>query len=244
MTVKAGYKGAVYIGSTKIGGSTTWAYTGETRNMQDIDEFGEEIVKQLPLQIVGGDITITGHYLVHSDAGQKLLKTDFDAATEITDIRLSVDKNNGVWMTPKAGSHVIVTNANNIGDDKSGVGSFSATLHVNGELEQIGSTTVAAVATLGEVDVANTTVTMWGELLHRGGEAGNCDCYFEWGTTESFGTDGKAGETVFADPDKGEYDYDCTGLTQLTLYYYRAVCELPDTSKVYGKTKSFTTIAT
>ena len=77
MTVKAGYKGAVWYGTDYKIGSGTWTYSGETRNMQDKDEFQDEIIKQLPLQIVGGDITITGNYLVDSDAGQKQLKIDF-----------------------------------------------------------------------------------------------------------------------------------------------------------------------
>ena len=243
MAAKAGYKGSIYIGAVKVA-MATWSYSGETRNMQDIDEFEDEIVKQLPLQIVGGDISADGNYRLDEDAGQKLLKTRFDAATEITDIKLYTDKTNNIYMTPKAGSHVIVTNVNSVGNDKSGIGTMSCTLHVNGELEQVGSTTAVAVATLGEVDIVDTTVTMWGELLHRGGEAGNLDCYFEYGTTESFGTDSKVDETVFTTPDVGTYDVEETGLTQLTLYYYRAVCESPDTSKVYGETKSFTTEAT
>ena len=241
MAEKAGYKGAVWYGTDNKIASGTWSYSGETRNMQDIDEFQDEIVKQLPLQISGGDISISGNYLLDQDAGQKQLKIDFDAATEITNIRLYTDKTGGVYMTPKSGSHVIVTNVNNVGDDKSGVGTLTATLHVNGELEQIGSTTAVAVQTLGEVDITATTVTMWGKLVNRGGEAGNLDCYFEYGTTESFGSDSKADETVFASPNVGEYDVDETLLTTGTLYYYRAVCESPDTSKVYGQTMSFTT---
>lgn len=246
-TPKAGYKGAIYLGATKIGGSTTWTYSGETRNMQDIDEFEDAIVKQLPLQIVGGDIAVNGHYKVDSDDGQKLLKTYFDAATEVTDIKLYTDKTNNIYMTPKAGSHVIVTNVNNVGNDKSGIGTFSVTLHVNGELEQIGSTTVMAVATVGDIDAANGgagagngTVTLWGELLNRGGLATDIDCYFEYGTTTSFGSNTKASETTFSDPDKGEFDVDVADLDEDTTYYYRAVAEDVDTNKVYGETKTFT----
>ena len=138
--IKAGYKGAVYIGATKVSGIGTWAYSGETRNMGDIDEFEDEIIKQLPLQIVGGDITMSGHYRLDSDVGQKLLKTYFDAATEISNIRLYTDKSNTIYLTPKAGSHAIVTNVNNVGDEKSGIGTYSATLHVNGEMQQQGDT--------------------------------------------------------------------------------------------------------
>ncbi|KKN57513.1 hypothetical protein LCGC14_0561300 [marine sediment metagenome] len=239
---KAGYLAAAYYGAIKISGIGTWTFSGETRNMGDIDEFLDPIVKQVPLQIVGGDVNVTGHYKLDTDAGQKALKTAFDAATEITDLKLYTDFANSIYMTPKAGSHVIVTNVNNVGVDKAGVGTYTATFHVNGELEQIGSTTAVAVATLGEVDIAATTVTMWGELLHRGGEAGALDCYFEYGETESFGTDSKVDETVFTTPNVGTYDVEETLLTTATLYYYRAVCELPDTSKVYGVTKSFTTL--
>ena len=248
MPPKAGYKGAVYFGAVKVGGSTTWAYGGETRNMQDIDEFGDETIKQLPLQLVGGDITISGNYLVDSDAGQKLLKSYLDAATEIDDIRLYTDYDSSIYLTPKAGSHVIVTLANSVGDDRSGVGTFTATLHVNGTLEQIGSTTEVAVVTMGVIDIvfgaANTcTATMWGELIHRGGEGGDLDCYFEYGLTDSFGTDSKTDETVFSTPDKDTYDVEETALWDNETIYYRAVCELADTSKVYGETKTFVTPA-
>ncbi|KKM83302.1 hypothetical protein LCGC14_1310720 [marine sediment metagenome] len=250
MTVKAGYKGAVWYGTDYKIASGNWTYSGETRNMQDIDEFQDEIVKQLPLQIVGGDITITGNYLLDQDTGQKQLKVDFDAATEITNLRLYTDKTNAVYMTPKAGSHMIVTNVNNVGDDKSGVGTITATLHVNGELEQVGSTTAAAVATLGEIDntygAGNTgQVSFWGELIHRGGEAGDIECYFEYGLTESFGDTTFASETTFSTPDKGEYDADSAAdlITDTpTLYYYRAVIKLADTTLIYGETKSFTTL--
>ena len=109
-------------------------------------------------------------------------------------------------------------------------------------MEQVGSTTAVAVETWGVLDIAATTVTMIGKLIHRGGEAGDLDCYFEYGETATFGTDSKVDETVFATPDTGEYDVEETVLTTATLYYYRAVCELADTSKVYGETKSFTTL--
>jgi len=255
MTVKAGYKGAVWYGTDYKIGVGTWNYSGETRNMVDVDEFGDEVIPQLPLQIVGGDITISGHYLVDSDQGQKQLKTDFDAATEITNLRLYTDKDNAIYMTPSATglnggqSHVIVTNVNNVGVDKAGVGTFSATLHVNGSLEQVGSTTAVAVQTLGEIDntygAGNTgQVTFWGSLIHRGGEAGDIECYFEYGTTESFGETTYASETTFATPDKGEYDADSAAdlITDTpTVYYYRAVAKLADTSLVYGETMSFTT---
>ena len=220
MAKKAGYKGAIYIGAVKIGGSTTWAYSGETRNMQDIDEFEEEIVKQLPLQMVGGDISVSGHYLVDSDDGQKLLKTDFNAVTEITDIKLYIDKSENIYMTPKAGSHVIVTNVNNVGDDKSGVGTFSATLHVNGELEQIGSTTAVQIKAVGIHNLAATAVGFIGELLSLGGET-PVDCYFEYGTTTAYGTDTSASEDVMTAVGLFEFELTPGDLVTATTYHWR-----------------------
>jgi len=241
MTAKAGYKGAVYLGAVKVGGATTWSYSGETRKMQDIDEFEDSIVKQLPLQIVGGDISISGNYLVDSDAGQKLLKTDFDAATEITDIKLYTDKTNNIYMTPKAGSSCVVTTVNNVGNDRSGVGTFSATLHVNGELEQQGSSTVVGVATIGSIDVADVTATVIGELLSLGGED-NVDCYFEYGKTTSYGLDTSASATTM--DEVGIFDADLDTLDDDTTYHYRAVAKLVDTSKKYGEDMTFTTLET
>ncbi len=248
-TPKAGYLAAAYYGAVKISGIGNWTYGGETRNMADIDEFGSTVI-QLPLQMVGGDVTVNGNYLVDTDAGQKALKTAFDAKTAITDLKLYTDYDNGIYLAPKAGSHVIVTNINNTGVDSKGIGTFSATFHVNGELEQNGSTTVASVETLGEIDntygAGNTgQVSFWGELLNRGGEAGDIECYFEWGLTESFGATSYATETTFSTPDKGEYDADSAAdlITDTpTLYYYRAVIKLADTSLLYGVTKSFTTL--
>jgi len=157
--IKAGYKGRVYLGTVKVSGMAAWTYSGETRNMADIDEFGDEIIMQLPLQIVGGDIAINGHYLVDSDAGQKLLRTYFKAATPIADIKLFTDYTNNIYMTPAAGSHVIVTNVNNVGDDKSGVGTFSATLHVNGELQQAGDTSPSLSASFSASLSASVSVS-------------------------------------------------------------------------------------
>lgn len=138
--LKAGYKGRVYIGTVKIGGINSWTYDGETRMMVDVDEFGDEVVVQLPTQIFGGNINISGHYRLDSDEGQKLIKTLFDAATLIGNIRLFTDYTNDIYLSPAAGSHVVCTNCTNVGDEKSGVGTYSATFKVNGSMAQSGAT--------------------------------------------------------------------------------------------------------
>lgn len=251
-TPKAGYKGAFYLdAATPVCGLASWTYSGKTRNMQDIDEFEQEIIKQLPLQIVGGDITITGNYLLAEDEGQKKLSEYFDNATPLADIRLYTDKTKTIYLTPKTGQdpahHCIVTNTNNVGDEKSGVGTFSATLHVNGVMEQIGDSEAVAVATIGDIDASggaigdnDGTVTLWAELLHRGGLATNIDCYLEWGLSESnVGDNNSSGSpTPFGDGESGEFQFDVDTLKNNTTYYYRAVAEDVSPKKYYGKIKS------
>ena len=48
MAAKAGYKGAVYFGAVKIGGSTSWTSSGATRNMLPIDQLGDEVITHIP----------------------------------------------------------------------------------------------------------------------------------------------------------------------------------------------------
>lgn len=143
---KAGYKGAVYLDTTKIGGATTWAYDGETRNMQDVDEFEDQHIMSLPLQIVGGNVTITGNCLM-GDAGQVLLESRLADGAQIADLKLYLDKVANTYFTldpavtmtaDSIPSHAIVTTAKVIGDDKSGVATFSATLKINGALKRVG----------------------------------------------------------------------------------------------------------
>lgn len=142
---KAGYKGAVYIGAQKIGGSTTWSYDGETRNMQDIDEFEDEHIMAIPMQIAGGIVTISGNFLM-ADAGQVLLETRLADGAQITDLKLYTDKSTNNYFTPDPAvvltvddvpSHAIVTTARVIGDEKSGIGTFSATLRICGALKRV-----------------------------------------------------------------------------------------------------------
>ena len=254
MTVpKAGYKAAFYVDDVQVSGLTNWTYPGETVNMLPVDQFEDTDIEEIPGQMVGGVITISGSYLVDSDEGQKLLETYKNARTKVTDIKLYTDKNATIYLKLCAtglnggASHAIVTNCNNTGVDSSGVGTFSATLKVNGRLDQFGSTTAVGLVTLGEFGVTNGgagadngIATLWGELANRGGDTNDIECYFEWGTTESFGFTSYASETTFVNPDVGTYEADITTLTESTLYYYRAVCKLSTTALVHGATKSFT----
>ena len=138
---KAGYKGAIYIGAVKVAGMATWTYSGSVRAMQPTDEFGDEIVSDIPLQITGGEVTITGNYLMDSDAGQQLLQTNFDSGDQITDLKLYISYADGIYHMPDNSttppSYVTVTNYDNLGHDKSGVGTFTCTLKVSGKMKPV-----------------------------------------------------------------------------------------------------------
>lgn len=135
---KAGYKGRVLIGAVVIAGSASWSYGGSVRTMLPTDEFGDEIVSDIPAQIVGGEVTITGNYLMSQDAGQQLLKTRFDSGDQITDLKLYISETDGIYLTPdnttSPPSYVTVTNYDAVTHDKSGVGTFTCTFKVSGKL--------------------------------------------------------------------------------------------------------------
>lgn len=248
MTVKAGYKGAIYIGTTKIAGGATWTYGGSVRAMQATDEFGDEIVTEIPGQITGGEVTITGHYLLDSDAGQQLLKTLFDSGDQITNLKLYTDYDSGIYLTPdntsSPASYATVTNCDNVGDDKSGIGTFTATLKISGVLKQVGATTEVAVVTIGSIDASNGgagagngTVTLLGELVCAGEETGVYPkVQFEYGETTSYGSTTDL-QNMSQTPQM--FDADLTDLTEDATYHYRAVAVLEDSSKKYGVDRTF-----
>jgi len=251
MTVpKAGYKGDVYIGAQKIA-AATWMHAGGERQMSPVDELGDEIITDVPLQIRGGIITITGHYKLDSDAGQQLLATKFAGGDQITDLKLYTDKDNNIYLTPDdtttPASYATVTNCRNVGDDKSGIGTISITMLMSGVLKQVGDTTEVAVVTTGSIDVtygAGDTcyATLIGELVCAGEETTVWPkVQFEYGKTISYGTT-TALQEMDATPQM--FDEETAHTLEIdTLYHFRAVAVLEDTSKKYGKDKSFTTPA-
>lgn len=245
MTVpKAGYKGDVYIGAVKIA-MASWSCAGGERQMQAVDELGDEVITDLPLQIRGGTITLTGNYKLDTDEGQKLLATRFASGAQITDLKLYTDQTGGIYLTPDDStspvSFATVTNCRNVGDDKSGIGTITATLLVSGVLKQVGDSAVVQITTLGLHSLEDLVVEVVGNLNSMGGET-PIDCYFEWGETVSYGTDSSANsDDLLA---VGMFGYKITGLTQQTLYHYRAVA-LYDTDKyAYGIDREFTTAVT
>ena len=239
---QAGYKGELWMNNVKIGGTVSWNHSGQVRDMAEDSPLNQEIKTYTPLQIDGGEVTLSGNYLGDEDAGQHLLKTLFDAATEVTNLKLYTNKTGNAYFLPDSTttppSFVTVTKHSEVALDKSGLISFAATLKVSGKLKEISTSADPGVETVGSIDVAGTTASLIGNLVGLGGEA-SVDAYFEYGTTTSYGTDTSASATTMTDT--GVFDNGLTGLTPLTTYHARAVVELTDTSKKYGADITFTT---
>lgn len=240
---QAGYKGELYINNVKIGGTVNWNWTGAVRETVDDSALNQEIKTYTPLQIEGGEVTLSGNYLGDEDAGQQLLKSLFDAATEVTNLKLYTNKTRDKYFLPDSttqpASFVTVTKHSEIALDKSGLITFSATLKVSGVLKEVSTSANPGVDTVGAIDVADVTATLIGDLVGLGDEA-TVDCYFEYGTTTSLGSSTVGSATTLTAV--GLFDNDLTDLSDETTYYFRAVAVLTDTSKVYGPIKSFTTL--
>jgi hypothetical protein len=135
---KAGYKGKVEINGVKIGGAVEWAYSGSTRNMIPADEFGEEIISHVPGQIEGGDITMNGNCLISQDEGQQLLETLFRSGDQITNVKLYISSDDGIYYIPddttEPPSFATVTVHDAITHNRSGTAQFNATLKLSGVL--------------------------------------------------------------------------------------------------------------
>lgn len=245
MAGKPGYLGEVRFGAVTVNEMMNWNYAGATMDQLDDSYLGVEDKSFIQGQSDGGEITMSGNFLLNSDPGQQLLKTYYDARTQFTDIRLYINKVSGLYYelddttsaTRKA-SYATITKYNEVSVDKTGLVTVSVTVQVSGRLKLSSTTSEPAVVTYGASVYADVTATFVGELTGLGEES-TMDCYFEWGTTSSFGTDSSV--SAVTKTAVGLYENDITGLSALTTYYFRAVAEKTDTSKVYGETKSFTT---
>lgn len=244
MGAKAGYKGKVKIGNTTISGMATWTYSGSTRPVEDDSEFGDAHQTFIPMQIAGGDVTISGNFLMDEDAGQQLLRTYFIAGTEITNLKLYINETSDVYYTLDStltpASFATITKLDDVNHSKAALMSFSCAFKISGMLKLNATSSEPGVETIGGHDPTAITVEAIGELTGMGGEV-SLDCYFEYGTTTSYGSD----TSVSADTltEAGLFHIQITGLSGETTYHMRAVAEDGDSNKYYGEDKTFTTTA-
>jgi len=240
MAGRAGYKGKVSIGAVTVNDMMVWAYSGSVKDTADDSALGQAHKTFIPLQGEGGEITMSGNFLLDSDAGQQLLETHFNDETQITDLRLYFSATNYLELdsTTDPASYASVTKYDEVSVDKTGLLTVACSLKVSGKMKLNSSTSSVSCNTIGALDEAADSVTLIGELVSIGEET-SVDAYFEYGTTTSYGTDTSVSATTLTAVDI--FDNAITGLDALTTYHYRAVIELEDTSKVYGADKTFTT---
>ena len=92
--VKAGYLAKVEISSgNQILGASSWAYTGESRDMHESTHFDTSGYKiDTPLMIAGGEITVSGDFRLNDTSGRDAVETAFKNSSELRDFRLYVDQ--------------------------------------------------------------------------------------------------------------------------------------------------------
>ena len=241
----AGYKGKVKIGDVVIAGIATWGVTGGSRAQLEDSEFGDDHEQFAQGQRSGGDVTISGKYLLDSDEGQQLLldyyKADGDD-THIDDLQLYFDEDGEKYLEPdpdvSPASYVTVSKEPDYGLEKAGIGTFSVTFKISGMMRPNTTSTEVSVKTVGSMDVLDVSVKLLAQLLCIGEEE-SVDAYFEYGTTTSYGSNTVAEKTTMVAA--GLFDNDVEGLDSSTEYHYRAVIAKSDTSLIAGKDLTFTT---
>lgn len=142
MARSVGYKGKILKGSTQILGMAEWNYSGETRKTEASQLFNYQYEVQTPTTIEGGEITISGDYLM-GDPGLELIEEAFANGTELTDLKLYIDDDNYFIPDPNTTlydgtaqpSHVIITKSpNSVRHAASGIARTEFTAKVSGRL--------------------------------------------------------------------------------------------------------------
>lgn len=137
----------VTLGANKVLGIGAWSMDGQTRAETDDTEFGDDYTKYKFGVIDGGTITFAGNHKKDDTTGQDALEDSFDGATDLTSLRLYVDKTSYYepcqttsYLRPgntSAGntklSHTNIT-ARPINYDKGALGQVSFTARVSGQM--------------------------------------------------------------------------------------------------------------
>ena len=121
---------------TTVLGLSTWGYSGQSREIIEAPAtFAADFKERFAGVIAGGDVEVTGNFL-GVDTGQTFLRSAFNAATSLTDIRFYMNDSYYYRPSPTTSpvSSVMVSKMDDVGQDASGVGSMAFTCAVNGIL--------------------------------------------------------------------------------------------------------------
>lgn len=131
----AGYKGKIEVGGTEVGGMFAWNYDGESRDMEDIVEYGDAQVHREPTLVHAGDIACQGN-VKYGDAGVALLEAAFTAATKYAPDAIKFYIDDTKYMTPTTGSTVVCTKIHSVDHNASGIAKVEIGFAVDGAMEE------------------------------------------------------------------------------------------------------------
>jgi len=247
--VKAGYLAKVEISSgNQILGASSWAYTGESRDMHESTHFDTSGYKiDTPLMIAGGEITVSGDFRLNDTSGRDAIETAFKNSSELRDFRLYVDQSSYYSLDSTlfsgettTGSYITITKApTTVSFDTAGVGTMEFTAKVTGALTLVNAAENIIIQTVGRVEDGRTSdVTMLAKLLSLGSASDNSTIVvgFQWGTTDLLGTQSEYIQSI---SDLGYYGIarDISDISAADdVIYYRAIgVGVDDAAKIgYG----------
>jgi len=136
----------VTLGANKVLGIGNWSMAGQTIQMLDDTEYGDDYTSYCPNVIDGGTITFGGNAKLGDTTGQDALDDAFDGKVNLTSMRFYVNKTSYYeacqttsYLRPNntsAGntvlSHANIT-AKPITSDKGALLAISFTLHISGQ---------------------------------------------------------------------------------------------------------------
>jgi hypothetical protein len=103
-----------------------------------------------------------------------------------------------------------------------------------GTVDPGGDTSKPTISTKPATNILDTSATLQGEVIDTGGYV-NCNSYFEWGTTTSYGS------SHFLGPfGTGDYDITANNLIPGTIYHFRMKSSNPE-GWAFGNDMTFTT---
>ena len=132
MASKSGFAASVKMSTTTIAGMGTWNMDGLSRETIEDTAFGDTVKKYVFGFMDGGSLSFDGNYDPADSTGQAILNSACVNASVLGpgSIRLYID-NTSYW-TIASGGQLLVTKANAITMEKSGLGKISFTAKVSG----------------------------------------------------------------------------------------------------------------
>lgn len=132
MASKSGFAAKVAMGTYTIAGMGTWSMDGLSRETIEDTAFGDTVKKYVFGFMDGGSLSFDGNYDPDNSTGQAILNSACINASVLGpgSIRLYID-NTSYW-TIASGGQLLVTKANAVTMEKSGLGKISFTAKVSG----------------------------------------------------------------------------------------------------------------